>query len=59
MALRKRRSRFGRDAVMHHAALHHPNCPAETVYLLADDISMREWEGPDRSSGMGRDLLLD
>lgn len=44
MTRKKRRSRFDREAVLQHAAHHHPNCPAEIVALFADDISTREWE---------------
>lgn len=46
MARKKRRSRFDREAVLRHAAHHHPNCPVEIVALFADDISTREWEPP-------------
>lgn len=46
MARKKRRSRFDREAVLRHAAHHHPNCPAEITALFADDISTREWEPP-------------
>jgi hypothetical protein len=33
MANKKRRSRFDREVVVHHAARHYPNCPAEMVAL--------------------------
>ncbi|HBY43984.1 MULTISPECIES: DUF2293 domain-containing protein [unclassified Brevundimonas] len=46
MARKKRRSRFDREAVLRHATIHHPNCPAELVALFVDDISAREWEPP-------------
>lgn len=46
MVPKKRRSRSDRDAVLRHAAHHHPNRPAEMVALFADDVGMREWGPP-------------